>query len=116
EQSVYFCLFYFFFSSRRRHTRSYGDWSSDVCSSDLSFKTNRPPISPWPRSGRKSPAQSPSCARSWAETIRSSSTTNGCKPASGQIGRASCRERVEKTEGVGTEKKKENKKSGMRYK
>src|SRR5207248_5770323 len=27
------CLF--FFSSRRRHTRSYGDWSSDVCSSDL---------------------------------------------------------------------------------
>src|SRR5207248_6755149 len=24
------------FSSRRRHTRSYGDWSSDVCSSDLS--------------------------------------------------------------------------------
>src|SRR5207248_6291441 len=25
----------FLFSSRRRHTRSYGDWSSDVCSSDL---------------------------------------------------------------------------------
>src|SRR5207248_1885542 len=25
----------FFFPSRRRHTRSYGDWSSDVCSSDL---------------------------------------------------------------------------------
>src|SRR5207248_8138345 len=23
------------FASRRRHTRSYGDWSSDVCSSDL---------------------------------------------------------------------------------
>src|SRR5207248_4837868 len=23
-----------FMSSRRRHTRSYGDWSSDVCSSD----------------------------------------------------------------------------------
>src|SRR6266705_6287036 len=28
-------FFVFFFSSRRRHTRSYGDWSSDVCSSDL---------------------------------------------------------------------------------
>src|SRR6266850_721369 len=27
--------FYFFFSSRRRHTRLQGDWSSDVCSSDL---------------------------------------------------------------------------------
>src|SRR6266536_6513816 len=25
----------FFFSSRRRHTRSTRDWSSDVCSSDL---------------------------------------------------------------------------------
>src|SRR5690348_17441653 len=27
--------FIFFFSSRRRHTRWTGDWSSDVCSSDL---------------------------------------------------------------------------------
>src|SRR5438034_4449870 len=27
---------FFFFSSRRRHTRSLCDWSSDVCSSDLS--------------------------------------------------------------------------------
>src|SRR5256885_5202743 len=31
--AVYFLLF--FFSSRRRHTRLQGDWSSDVCSSDL---------------------------------------------------------------------------------
>src|SRR5207247_5861303 len=29
---VFLC---FFFSSRRRHTRSTRDWSSDVCSSDL---------------------------------------------------------------------------------
>src|SRR5207249_6770476 len=29
-------VFLFFFSSRRRHTRSKRDWSSDVCSSDLS--------------------------------------------------------------------------------
>src|SRR5437879_11503322 len=28
-------FFLFFFSSRRRHTRYIGDWSSDVCSSDL---------------------------------------------------------------------------------
>src|SRR5207245_7067883 len=28
-------LIRFFFSSRRRHTRCYRDWSSDVCSSDL---------------------------------------------------------------------------------
>src|SRR5438105_8392058 len=30
-----FGVFTFFFSSRRRHTRSTRDWSSDVCSSDL---------------------------------------------------------------------------------
>src|SRR5690554_8063188 len=28
-------IIYFFFSSRRRHTRCGRDWSSDVCSSDL---------------------------------------------------------------------------------
>src|SRR5207248_7217524 len=32
------------FSSRRQHTRSYGDWSSDVCSSDL--KPVEPPPAP----------------------------------------------------------------------
>src|SRR5207248_4959700 len=36
ESSCVVCLF--FFSSRRRHTRSYGDWSSDVCSSDLPWR------------------------------------------------------------------------------
>src|SRR3989475_10078302 len=29
------CFVFFFFSSRRRHTRFDCDWSSDVCSSDL---------------------------------------------------------------------------------
>src|SRR5438874_4977406 len=33
--------FRFFFSSRRRHTRSLRDWSSDVCSSDLAQKPAR---------------------------------------------------------------------------
>src|ERR1039457_5780624 len=32
---MYQILRNFFFSSRRRHTRLQGDWSSDVCSSDL---------------------------------------------------------------------------------
>src|SRR5256885_13122850 len=42
----------FFFSSRRRHTRLQGDWSSDVCSSDLppqqapeAATDGRPPVS-----------------------------------------------------------------------
>src|SRR5699024_11424284 len=32
----------FFFSSRRRHTRSKRDWSSDVCSSDLVSNIREP--------------------------------------------------------------------------
>src|SRR5476651_2860946 len=32
-------LFVFFFSSRRRHTRYWRDWSSDVCSSDLRLES-----------------------------------------------------------------------------
>src|SRR2546428_12048758 len=32
---MYGAGWHFFFSSRRRHTRSDRDWSSDVCSSDL---------------------------------------------------------------------------------
>src|SRR5260221_12988402 len=40
--------FYFFFSSRRRHTRSLCDWSSDVCSSDLNDGS-------YPRSPRSLP-------------------------------------------------------------
>src|SRR2546427_7920489 len=41
---VYFC--FFFFSSRRRHTRFDCDWSSDVCSSDLAeISDTAPPAS-----------------------------------------------------------------------
>src|ERR1035441_10340931 len=36
---------FFFFSSRRRHTRCLSDWSSDVCSSDLmSLRSGRLPF------------------------------------------------------------------------
>src|SRR5205807_3011405 len=35
-------LIFFFFSSRRRHTRLQGDWSSDVCSSDLKGHCGNP--------------------------------------------------------------------------
>src|SRR5690349_23910033 len=43
-------LFYlqcFFFSSRRRHTRSLRDWSSDVCSSDLLDNAVKSTNVPW---------------------------------------------------------------------
>src|SRR5256885_6957751 len=36
----------FFFSSRRRHTRLQGDWSSDVCSSDL-YPTSAVLVANW---------------------------------------------------------------------
>src|SRR5256885_11296652 len=35
------CTLCFFFSSRRRHTRLQGDWSSDVCSSDLTVSCTK---------------------------------------------------------------------------
>src|SRR5438874_11572584 len=64
---------FFFFSSRRRHTRSLRDWSSDVCSSDLSVKRGIRPVS------SDSPRRGSRCR---------------CDFRSGEIGRASCRERV----------------------
>src|SRR5687768_18296306 len=36
--NYFYDLFFFFFSSRRRHTRCSRDWSSDVCSSDLRWR------------------------------------------------------------------------------
>src|SRR6516162_2185411 len=42
----------FFFSSSRRHTRLRGDWSSDVCSSDLCGGRTRPaPDAHWRHRG-----------------------------------------------------------------
>src|SRR2546429_3659151 len=48
------CLF-FFFSSRRRHTRCSRDWSSDVCSSDLAG-TSAPAPGPYRPLGTEVPA------------------------------------------------------------
>src|SRR5207248_5572427 len=43
----------------RRHTRSYGDWSSDVCSSDLAASSHSAPRSP---SAGSHTARSSSCS------------------------------------------------------
>src|SRR5690349_24514469 len=75
---------FFFFSSRRRHTRSLRDWSSDVCSSDLVSGALRP-AGVLPRGNGlsvSSAGEPPRAARSSSGTIA-------------EIGRASCRERVE---------------------
>src|SRR5207245_8756637 len=47
----------FFFSSRRRHTRCYRDWSSDVCSSDLLEYQHVAPLVPAQTYDPKAPAQ-----------------------------------------------------------
>src|SRR5207248_4760433 len=88
---------FFFFSSRRRHTRSYGDWSSDVCSSDLDPATDSwRRIAPLPASGRGFGG-----AAAWdgREVLvvgdgASARAAFAYDPATNQIGRASCRERV----------------------
>src|SRR5690348_17434635 len=41
ELSIFRGVIGFFFSGRRRHTRWTGDWSSDVCSSDLARRRRR---------------------------------------------------------------------------
>src|SRR2546427_2051086 len=47
---LFSCLF-FFFSSRRRHTRFDCDWSSDVCSSDLVYSPHVARLDLWKTSG-----------------------------------------------------------------
>src|SRR5205807_6652306 len=98
----------FFFSSRRRHTRLQGDWSSDVCSSDLSWAICLRAclfwLSQWFASLASSfSGQSLRIGDPWRSPrgpARASVVTNA-NAAELKIGRASCRERVEQTGGAG---------------
>src|SRR5699024_12144610 len=79
----------FFFSSRRRHTRSKRDWSSDVCSSDLTRSL----------AAGLAGARSAGIADLTTAVMeaRKSSVDAAIADLSGKIGRASCRERAEST-------------------
>src|SRR5436189_4427443 len=98
---------FFFFSSRRRHTRYIGDWSSDVCSSDL-FK----------KPGTKHEAQSPEKVSRLEESRQAKRLEDArheklaaakvslqdakkSLTEAREIGRASCRERVKISMGAG---------------
>src|SRR5256885_11926982 len=90
---------YVFFSSRRRHTRLQGDWSSDVCSSDLGVdvgellpraEENGVTFVPGTDFGSE-----PNTLRLAFSFVSPGEIVEGVsRLAAAQIGRASCRERV----------------------
>src|SRR5688500_19259128 len=87
---IYALFVFFFFSSRRRHTRLQGDWSSDVCSSDLRISSQ---VTSAFAVRDQELLRSLVVARH-----RSQAAHRSCTPPTRQpikIGRASCRERVE---------------------
>src|SRR5205807_6892008 len=95
---------YFFFSSRRRHTRLQGDWSSDVCSSDLLSGgwNNDPSFFAFTRLGQYHDAlvQAGDDKKIWLTEFGYDSSpvaVPGYEYSTFEIGRASCRERVKST-------------------
>src|SRR5207245_4220046 len=95
----------FFFSSKRRHTRCYRDWSSDVCSSDLTVRSTRVLFSSPQRSCFEWHRLSSLCSdvsrlppqpqRLLRRTVGETEQHGLLLRLMRQIGRASCRERVE---------------------
>src|SRR2546430_6995185 len=91
---IYNC--FFFFSSRRRHTRFDCDWSSDVCSSDLITWTTAGTVADvkleYSTDNFVTPilitGSTPAAGGSFAWTVPDAISTTV------KIGRASCRERV----------------------
>src|SRR5438128_6097926 len=95
----------FFFSSRRRHTRCYRDWSSDVCSSDLTVSA----LAALDRNDTTKAKTDLEVATDSATRLYGArpndqvavklagllATRGNVEQARGEIGRASCRERVE---------------------
>src|SRR5256885_9832477 len=87
----------FFFSSRRRHTRLQGDWSSDVCSSDLLRDEHDPDwqVAMVRVTSKVRGAEKGAVIPVVFAASRDIMWFNSPKPKSGEeIGRASCRERV----------------------
>src|SRR5207248_5519131 len=93
---------------RRRHTRSYGDWSSDVCSSDLGRQAERTEnavygalmaafmgVSPFVANaaGRWADANLSRAAQAQQASLRQVPATLLQAAPAHKIGRASCRER-----------------------
>src|SRR5690606_39540630 len=99
----------FFFSSRRRHTRFSRDWSSDVCSSDLGAHYKFDITGP---DGTRRAKADPMARASEVPPFNNSVVTTSTHRWSDEIGRASCRERVETTVVGGAVKQNESTKHG----
>src|SRR5690606_40908536 len=95
----------FFFSSRRRHTRFSRDWSSDVCSSDLSSQTAKATdeISAHISAMQRATSDTVAAIQGIGGTIGQISeiAKTIATAVDQQIGRASCRERGEGEGGGG---------------
>src|SRR5437762_10798439 len=95
---ILFILF-FFFSSRRRHTRYIGDWSSDVCSSDLSARPDAQPEGWHGHAGCRGRSEERKGGPGAVPCRQVGRRAMHDRPRfvhAGEIGRASWRERVEK--------------------
>src|SRR5699024_11861518 len=88
-----------FSSSRRRHTRSKRDWSSDVCSSDLMEEEVEEMLEEYENEDFE-PASFVSDKNEKVDVVQFVLQTEA------KIGRASCRERVESEEGAARFKRK----------
>src|SRR5690606_41100466 len=84
----------FFFSSRRRHTRFSRDWSSDVCSSDLILEHQADIVLLLVGASRQSVVPAHPERESLGDREFRAAQDPG-QSLGRQIGRASCRERVE---------------------
>src|SRR5690606_40213491 len=94
--TIFLLYFFFFFSSRIRHTIFSRDWSSDVCSSDLSQRHQmRPGIGRIQLGRRKAePAVISRVAQDHDGMAVECGKRGTDQRLADEIGRASCRERV----------------------
>src|ERR1039457_4770321 len=84
-------LTFFFFSSRRRHTRLQGDWSSDVCSSDLGTRQTASRSSGG-RCGRIARRGAGHLLEKWAKKRATTLAKKPCAPGCGEYASSRPRE------------------------